>query len=691
MGWQDLATPDTDTPDAGGGTAASPYSSDIHAVAHVESRDTASAVSPKGALGTMQTMPGTLRDPGFGVTPARDNSPQEMTRVGREYLTRMQDKYGQVDGLIAYNWGPGNFDKWDRGGRDPAKLPKESHEYVAKVANARGSQAWTSQATPDGAPTPDAPVEAPDDNYSNEGRMHPKAKVDPFALTPVGHVDTAGQLKSIGSRILQGAQGVMDTTKAKIQQNLPQWGEGQNPFPPELQEQQAQDKAQTLTRAVDFDKNKRGKLGMAGKLGEALPGLVGAAALAPVSSALAPSLGFAGPLAGTLADTLTYGAAGAGQKALEGGSASDIAGAGFVEGLSAGTAHAVGGFAQRGLSPFASNEGRLLQAATGDVTPGQLLGGRASTIEGQIGHKLPFSGITMARNSTEAKGARALVNEAIGPTGERVAQGTRAGIPTTEAANRLVSNHYDTHLANASMLPAQTQEVVANTTQRVMADPRLVASGEAQNIQNFVQQEIVPAMERSTTSGPLAPEISPILGPEWKRIDARIGQEMMDAAPGEAREAWMELQRGWREGLTGWNDEAKRGIQQANDAYRRMIPVNRATYSNVRSGGRFNAGDLASAQVASRQGVSPLADAAIELSQRGTHHGDLLGTGAVATLGALTHGASLPASVAAYGASNLAYSPVGRSALTRGLPGVRRLPLSLGRALAVPAAAASSP
>lgn len=54
----------------------------LAAQAQVESGGNPAAVSPAGALGTMQTLPSTLRDPGFGVLPARSNSPAEMTRVG---------------------------------------------------------------------------------------------------------------------------------------------------------------------------------------------------------------------------------------------------------------------------------------------------------------------------------------------------------------------------------------------------------------------------------------------------------------------------------------------------------------------------------------------------------------------------------------------------------------------------------
>ena len=90
--------------------------------------------SPKGALGEMQVMPKTIRDPGFGVVPARDKSPDEIARVGVDYLQAMKQKYGDTEkALIAYNWGPGSTDKWLASGADPKKLPAETRTYVERV------------------------------------------------------------------------------------------------------------------------------------------------------------------------------------------------------------------------------------------------------------------------------------------------------------------------------------------------------------------------------------------------------------------------------------------------------------------------------------------------------------------------------------------------------------------------------
>jgi len=90
--------------------------------------------SEKGAMGEMQVMPGTVKSPGFGIEPARSNSPEEFARVGREYLGALHNRYGNNElAAIAYNWGPGNTDKWLASGADMSKLPKETKDYIKGI------------------------------------------------------------------------------------------------------------------------------------------------------------------------------------------------------------------------------------------------------------------------------------------------------------------------------------------------------------------------------------------------------------------------------------------------------------------------------------------------------------------------------------------------------------------------------
>ena len=91
--------------------------------------------SSKGALGEMQVMPATARDPGFGIAPARSNDPDELRRVGEEYARVLLNKYRDPKlAAIAYNMGPGNTDKWLAAGADISKLPQETRGYVQGMA-----------------------------------------------------------------------------------------------------------------------------------------------------------------------------------------------------------------------------------------------------------------------------------------------------------------------------------------------------------------------------------------------------------------------------------------------------------------------------------------------------------------------------------------------------------------------------
>ena len=109
--------------------------------------------SPKGALGEMQVMPKTILDPGFGVTPAKDKSPDEIARVGRDYLQAMLGKYGDTEkALVAYNWGPGATDKWLASGAKPEALPQETKTYVQRVKGLLGKDVPRETSRPLGWP-----------------------------------------------------------------------------------------------------------------------------------------------------------------------------------------------------------------------------------------------------------------------------------------------------------------------------------------------------------------------------------------------------------------------------------------------------------------------------------------------------------------------------------------------------------
>ena len=129
-----------------------------NAVMMTESNGDPNAVSPDGAIGLMQIMLPTARDPGFGVETAfeiaerlgyvfNDTSDETLERLlflpevnvefGNQYLDAMLSQYSEVDdALRAYNAGKGNVDKFIASGRNLNVLTDEAVQYPIKVTAA---------------------------------------------------------------------------------------------------------------------------------------------------------------------------------------------------------------------------------------------------------------------------------------------------------------------------------------------------------------------------------------------------------------------------------------------------------------------------------------------------------------------------------------------------------------------------
>jgi soluble lytic murein transglycosylase-like protein len=101
----------------------------VAALIHVESSFNARAVSPKGACGLMQLLPGTARR--FGVTKKKDLfDPKKNLEAGVKYLKWLTNRFGGdvQKTLAAYNAGEGAVDRF--GGIPPYR---ETQNYVQKI------------------------------------------------------------------------------------------------------------------------------------------------------------------------------------------------------------------------------------------------------------------------------------------------------------------------------------------------------------------------------------------------------------------------------------------------------------------------------------------------------------------------------------------------------------------------------
>lgn len=104
----------------------------IRVVLHAESRGQPRAISPAGAMGLMQIMPGTwleLRGRyGLGSDPF---APRDNILAGTAYLGELHARFGAPGFLAAYNAGPGRYTEHLTSGR---ALPAETIAYVAEIA-----------------------------------------------------------------------------------------------------------------------------------------------------------------------------------------------------------------------------------------------------------------------------------------------------------------------------------------------------------------------------------------------------------------------------------------------------------------------------------------------------------------------------------------------------------------------------
>lgn len=103
----------------------------IRAIIQIESRGDENAISPRGAMGLMQLMPGTWVELsaryGLGLDPF---DPRDNILAGTAYLGELHDRFGSAGCLAAYHAGPVRYEQHLATGQS---LPPETVSYVAAV------------------------------------------------------------------------------------------------------------------------------------------------------------------------------------------------------------------------------------------------------------------------------------------------------------------------------------------------------------------------------------------------------------------------------------------------------------------------------------------------------------------------------------------------------------------------------
>jgi len=91
--------------------------------------------SGERAMGEMQVMPSTAKNPGYGIKPANLEDPDDVARVGVDKAQMLVKRYGDVRKVLAaYNWGEDNVDKAvKKNGAAWLELaPPETKSYVER-------------------------------------------------------------------------------------------------------------------------------------------------------------------------------------------------------------------------------------------------------------------------------------------------------------------------------------------------------------------------------------------------------------------------------------------------------------------------------------------------------------------------------------------------------------------------------
>lgn len=501
---------------------------------------TANPTNPAStANSSMQVVQGTRTQPGLGVTPS-NGTPEDTAREGRDYRGALQTKYGDPDtAALAYNWGPGNTDKWIANGAKIADLPDAQLKYVYSYKQNVAAQPQVQTPSPMGtgpAPTaygaPDATPPAPPLTTGQ------RAQAAIAALKPNDYSGmTASGLRQLGLTARAVGNGIANGAGALTQGFTRAMGV------PDVQP--------IISNAVN----------------SVTPAPQGALqqGVQAVGSQVANPLNYVLPSGGVVRSAIG-GALGAGMQPTPQGTTPQQVAQSMLIGGATGGVMGVAGSALQGatIRPAAQ---ALMNAKVG-LTPGQALGGMANSIE-QKATSLPVVGelIGGARAAGVKDMNTALGNQVLAPIGATVDK----DLPTRQLVDQVgskISAEYDRILPQLTFrTDPQLAQDMAPVMQRVQGLPPDAQNAFMSSWQRNFQSQMTP---RGTMTGTQFKDADSAFG-----LEARNFSQSQDAYQRNLGSAMVDAQTALRNSLQRTNPNAPT-LGPVNQAWRNYTVLRNA-------------------------------------------------------------------------------------------------------------------
>lgn len=528
----------------------------VDAVHQIESNaapDTSRVVNPaSGAQGSMQVMPTTQTDPGFGVKPS-NGTPQDTARAGRDYYAAMQQRYKDPTmAAVAYNWGPGNADKWAANGSKLDELPLETLKYLKQF-----KQKTEPAAPPPTAQTaPQTAGEAPQD----QPQLPDSATLQPSILGRLG--------TGIGDFIKGGTRAIVSGLAAGGDLIAPnsEFTKGAHAAIPQMDAisaaQNAAFKAKQEAAGQDTSGTDWVRVG-----GQMIP-----AFLIPGGAATTGGRLIAGAASGALnSAAMTQPGESYGKNAALG-LGMGAAGAGIAN---------VAGKVLKGVNVSPEAQTLIDQGVT--PTPGQLMGGMVNTME-QRASSVPLVGdlVAGARHSSIEDMNRALYQQVLDPIGEKAP--TTVGRSAIEDIADKLSEKYNT------LLPKMT----FNVDQGFVQDMATVNSA-VQGLPQDLQTRFAHTLDRNFFSRLSQGQMT---GEEMKKTESMLTQEAKkfgsspDPFQRDYSDTIRQTQDAIRATLSRANPDQAAELQQINNAYSKYSILRNAAQRVSKDNQPIGAGQL---------------------------------------------------------------------------------------------------